>query len=122
MDMLPSLSKWGIDQARQHATEVGQGQPLAKVSIVRKRITSVQVDHFIDFISRPEMMQDVAFGTKTLKLDSLEHIVIPAVVRIAIPSRIIEQYITYCEQQEFEPAGQRSLYRMIKACKNHCKV
>jgi len=62
------------------------------------------------------MVQDVAFGTKTLKLDSGDSIIIPAVVRTMIPSRIIGQYQSYCTQNSFEPAGQRSLYRMIGVC------
>ena len=33
-----------------------------------------------------------------------------------IPSRIIEQYQSYCTQNGFEPAGQRSLYRTIDVC------
>ena len=49
-------------------------------------------------ISRPEFVQDVAFGTKTLKLDSGEKIIIPAVIRIVIPSRIIRQYLDYCKE------------------------
>jgi hypothetical protein len=36
------------------------------------------VDHFIEFISKPEFVQDMAFGTKTMKLDSGEKITIPA--------------------------------------------
>ena len=68
------------------------------------------------FISRPEMVQDVAFGTKTLKLDSGDSIIIPAVVRTMIPSRLIEQYQSYCAQNGFESAGQRSLYRVIDVC------
>jgi len=75
-----------------------------------------KVDHFIEYISRPEFVQDVAFGTKTLKLDSGEKIIIPAVIRTVIPSRIIRQYLDYCKEQEFEPASQRSLYRMIEVC------
>ncbi|KAK3745426.1 hypothetical protein QZH41_010250, partial [Actinostola sp. cb2023] len=116
MKMLPTLSKWRIDQARQHATEVGKGQPIPEASIFRQRISNVQIDHFIDYISRPEMLQDVAFGTKVIKLDSGESIIIPAVVRTMIPTRIIEQYISFCKQQNFVPAGPRSLYRIIKVC------
>ncbi|KAK3737607.1 hypothetical protein QZH41_001578 [Actinostola sp. cb2023] len=63
------------------------------------------------------MLQDVAFGTKVLKLDSAgESIIIPAVVRTMIPTRIIEQYVSFCKQQNFVPAGPRSLYRIIKVC------
>ncbi|CAH3046708.1 unnamed protein product, partial [Porites lobata] len=115
-EMIPGLSKWRIDQARQHATEAGKGQPLNEIPSFRTRIEHEKVDHFIEYISRPEFVQDVAFGTKTLKLDSGEKIVIPAFIRTVIPSRIIRQYLDYCKEQEFEPASQRSVYRMIEVC------
>lgn len=104
--ILPGLSKWRIDQARDHATKSGRGQPVAEKQIFRSRINNDQMDHFLDFVSRPEFLQDVAFGTKTMKLDSGERITIPAVVRTLIPTRIIEQYISYCKQQQFQPAGE----------------
>ena len=116
MTLIPSLSKWKIDQARQNASDIGKGREVPSEPIYRTRISPSQVQHFVDFISRPEMVQDVAFGTKTLKLDSGDSIIIPAVVRTMIPSRIIEQYQSYCAQNNFEPAGKRSLYRMIDVC------
>ena len=115
-EMIPGLSKWRIDQARQHATEAGKGQPLPEIPSFRTRIEPEKVDHFIEYISRPEFVQDVAFGTKTLKLDSGDKIIIPAVIRTVIPSRIIRQYLDYCKEQEFEPASQRSLHRIIEVC------
>ena len=115
-EIIPGLSKWRIDQALLHATSSGRGQPVLEKPIFRTRIGSVNVDHFLDFISRPELLQDVAFGTKTLKLDSGERITIPAVVRTMIPTRIIKQYISYCEEQQFEPAGERSLFRILDTC------
>lgn len=115
-ERLPGLSKWRIDQARQHATESGKGQPVPEIPSYRAKIDREKVDHFIDFISKPEFVQDMAFGTKTMKLDSGEQIIIPAVIRTVIPSRIISQYLEYCEDEEFEPASKRSLYRMIEVC------
>ena len=61
-------------------------------------------------------MQDVAFATKTLKLDSGERITIPAVVRTLIPSRIIEQYTSYYREKWLEPASTRFLFRMLEIC------
>ena len=84
--MISGLSKWRIDQARSHATETGKGQPILEKPIYRARIENAKVDHFLDYISRPELLQDVAFGTKTLKLDSGGRVIIPAVVRTLIPS------------------------------------
>ena len=114
--MIPGISKWRIDQAHQHATEAGKGQPLPEIPSFHTRIDREKVDHFIEYISRPEFVQDVAFGTKTLKLDSGEKIIIPAVIRTVIPSHIIRQYLHYCQEQEFQLASQHSLYRMIEVC------
>ena len=114
--MIPGLSKWRIDQARQHATEAGKGQPLPEIPSFHTRIELEKVDHFVEYISRQEFVQDVAFGTKTLKLDSGEKIIIPAVIRTIIPSCIIRQYLDYCKEQDFEPASKRSLRRMIEVC------
>ena len=33
-----------------------------------------------------------------------------------IPSRIIEQYTSYCKQKDFEPASTRSLFRKLEIC------
>ena len=115
-EMISGLSKWRTDQARQHATEAGKGQPIPQIPSLCTRIEHAKVDHFIEYISRPEFVQDVAFGTKTLKLDLGEKINIPAVIRTVIPSRIIRQYLYYCKEQEFEPASQSSLYQMIEVC------
>ena len=115
-NLIPGLSKWRIDQARQHAIEAGKGQLVTEKAIFRERIDPIKVDHFINYISRPDLLQDVAFGTKTLKLDSGERIIIPAVIRTIIPSRIISQYMAHCKEQEFEPASERSLFRMLEIC------
>ena len=114
--LIPGLSKWRIDQARQHSTEAGEGQLVPGKPIFRTRIDPMKVDHFINYISRPDLLQDVAFGTKTLKLDSGEHIIILAVIRTLIPSRITSQYTSYCKQQEFVPTSERSLFRILEIC------
>ena len=87
--MIPGLSKWRIDQARCHATDVGEGQPIHDKHTFCTQLDSVKIDHFVDYISRSCFFQDVAYGTQKLKLDSGEHPVIPAVIRTLLPSRII---------------------------------
>ena len=57
--MIPGLSKGRIDQARNHATETGKGHPILEKPKYRARIEN----HFLDYISRPELLEDVAFGT-----------------------------------------------------------
>ena len=114
--MIPGLTKWRVDQARCHATDVGEGQPLLEKPIFRIRLDPAKTDHFIDYISRPCFLQDVAYGTRKLKLDSGGHAVIPAVIRILIPSRIIAQYQAYCREIGFDPASERTLFRILEVC------
>ncbi|KAK3727233.1 hypothetical protein QZH41_006993 [Actinostola sp. cb2023] len=68
--MIPGLSNWQIDQARRHAVEDGPGNSVIPTPIKRTRLDPVKTNHFVNFIARPNFLQDVAFGTKDLKLDS----------------------------------------------------
>ncbi|XP_031562044.1 uncharacterized protein LOC116297871, partial [Actinia tenebrosa] len=72
-ELISGLSKWKIDQARIHGIETGKGQTVSTQPLFRQRIEQAKVDHFIEYISQPEFLQDVAFGTKTMKLDSGEN-------------------------------------------------
>ena len=115
-EMIPGLSKWRIDQSRCHATDVGEGQPIHDKPIFRARLDPVKTDHFVDYISRPCFLQDVAYGTQKLKLDSGGHAVIPAVIRTLIPSRIVAQYQAYSREIGFDPASERTLFRILEVC------
>ena len=46
-------------------------------------------------------------------MESGETIEIPNVIRLVIPSRVVEQYITFCKEQEFEPLSKRTLLRIL---------
>lgn len=115
-EMIPGLSKWQIDQARRHAAEEGAGKPVVSAPITRTRLDPVKTNHFVNFIARANFLQDVAYGTKELKLDSGEKITIPNVIRTMLPSRIIKQYVSYCQETAFEPASERTLYRIVDVC------
>lgn len=107
-----------IDQARLHAKNVGPALPVDNLTITRDRLDESKMDHFIDFVSRPEFVQDVAYGTKTIKLSHGEKLTIPNVVRTVIASRIIELYEGYCKETNFQPLGRSSLYSIIQVSLN----
>ncbi|KAI8515676.1 hypothetical protein Bbelb_064890 [Branchiostoma belcheri] len=115
-DLIPGLSKWRIDQARQHAAEAGPGNPVEQQPIYRTRLSPVKTDHFLAFLTQPHLLQDVAYGTKTMKLDSGERITIPAAIRTLIPSRIIQQYKRHCSDTGFIPLQDRNLFKVIEVC------
>ena len=72
LQMIPGLTKWRIDEARKHAFKNKPGQPIEPPTPQRTRPDPVKVDQFLDFMSSPSFLQDVAYGTRNLKLSSGE--------------------------------------------------
>lgn len=84
--MIQGLRKWHIDQARRHTAEAGPGQPVVSAPIQRTRLDPVKTNHFVNCIASANFIQDVAYGTKKVKLDSGDKITIPKVIRTMVPS------------------------------------
>ena len=76
-----NLSDRQIKKARAHSSSEGPGIPITKIPQHRIRLDKCQLDHFLEFTSRPYFYQDVAFGSRKLKLDSGEELVMPNIVR-----------------------------------------
>ena len=112
--LIPGLSKWRIDEARKHAFQTKPGQPIDPPRITRCRLGAVKVDHFLDFLSSPSVLQDVAYGTRTLKLESGESLEIPNMVRTVISSHLVRMYLNFCVESNFEPLGRSTLFSIIK--------
>ena len=115
------MTVYRIDQARKHALEVGTGQPVIIGPNKKSRLDDVKIDQFLDFVSRPEIIQDVAFGTKVIKLSHREKLEIPNVVRSVIASRIIDIYQSYCEETGFSSLKTRLLNSIIQV-RHHVNV
>ena len=90
------VAKWRIDEARKHAFLNEPGQQIEPPQIKRSRLHPAKVDHFLDFVSSPSFLQDVAYGTKKLKLSDGDTLEIPNVVRTVIASRLVQLYTSYC--------------------------
>ena len=72
------------------------------------------MDHFVDFIVSPHYLQDVAFGTKFLKLSNGEKMEIPNVVRTVTASRLVNLNLSFCKEEEFVPLGKSTLFTVLK--------
>ena len=108
------LSDRQIKKARAHAKNVGVGFTVEKLPSHRVRIDLVKLEHFLSFADQTHFYQDVAYVTRTLKLDSGERLVMPNVVRIVGRSTMIEQYFKYCCEEAFDPLGRSTLYRILQ--------
>lgn len=112
--LIPGLTTWRIDEARRHASLVGPGKLVELRPISRTRLDMKKVDHFVEFASSPLFLQDVAYGTKHLKLTTGEKLEIPGVVRTLISSRLISMYQSYCSEIGYEPLGRSTLYTILQ--------
>ena len=114
--LLPGISLRQVKNARKHALEQGRGEPKTRNEIFRCRLNMEKVRDFIEFCSRSTFLQDVAFGTKTLKLSSGERIPIPSVVRTMTASKIIYLYHEECREHDVEPLKERTCFRLLEVC------
>ena len=113
-ELIPEVTRHQVTQAKKHKEQFGRGASAPVSSgLPRERVDSSKVDHFLDFITSGRVIQDLPFGTKNIKMESRETIEIPNVIQLMIPSRVVEQYITFYKEQEFEPLSKRTLLRIL---------
>ena len=122
LSLIPGLTKWRIDEARKHAFQNSPGRFIEPPALHRSRLEPSKVDHFLDFIASPSFLQDVAYGTKSLKLSDGEKIEIPNVVRTVIASRLIQLYQSYCAESGFTPMGRSTLFSILKVVSIHFEI
>lgn len=108
------LSDRQIKKARAHAKSIGAGLNSPKIVHHRTRIDLSKLNHFLTFADQPYFYQDVSYGTRMLKLESGEQIMMPNVVRTVTRSTVIEQYFKHCSDDHFEPLGRSTLFQILK--------
>ena len=79
-------------------------------------ISQTQLDHFLDFITSPHVIQDLPYGEKSIKLSTKEIITVPNVVRMMIPESIVKQYLIYAEECAVAPLSRSTLLRILSIC------
>jgi len=108
-----NMSDRQIKKARAHAKNVGIGMSIKRQPTHRVRIDLSKLDHFLSFVDQPYFYQDVAYGTRALKLKSGEELIMPNVIRTVTRSTMIEQYFKHCTEEEFESLGRSTLFRIL---------
>ena len=80
------------------------------------KVVQGKLEDVILFITSPDVLQDVPFGERLLKLSTGEVIKTPNMVRMMIPERIVQQYQQYCSERGFKPMSKRTLHRVLDEC------
>lgn len=113
--LIPGLSRYRFTASRLHRLHYGIGAPLPQESLaVRERVDPARLEHFIDFITSQQVIQDLPFGRRKLKLSNGETLEIPNVVRLLIPSRLVNQYYQFSKETGFSsPLGRSTLLKIL---------
>lgn len=68
----------------------------------------------INFIFNNGLLQDVAYGTATLKYDNGEKQKVPHAIVVARFNHVISYYLQFCTNDSFEPLSESSLNKILK--------
>lgn len=115
-EYIPGLSGYRFTVANMHCLQRGRGTPVLKQQAGRFRVDEAQLDHFLQFITSPHIIQDLPFGEKFLHLSNGNVIEVPNVIRNMVPQRIAAQYTQYCTETDFVPFSHSTMLRILSSC------
>ncbi len=113
---LPGITKHRVKTARHHKELYGRGAPIQETRSTRMRVSPVQLDHFLTFITSPHIIQDLPFGQRNLQLSNGQVIETPNVIWTMIKQLTITQYVQYCEEADFKPFSTSTMNRILTSC------
>ncbi|KAK3083632.1 hypothetical protein FSP39_000517 [Pinctada imbricata] len=119
LSLIPGLTKHQIDKARKHAFMFGPGkkdETAVSTTLHRQKMDRTKMVHAVEFFSDPSYTQIVSYGTKDMTLDSGQVVTIPHVIRTVMNSTLISLYKSFCNETDFTPLGDSSLFTILKAC------
>lgn len=94
----------------------GRGAPVPLKKSPRMKVNENQLDHFLTFIMRSNVVQDLPFGQRYLHLENGQVLETLKVIRAMIPQRIIEQYTQLCEECDMKPISPVTISRLLSVC------
>lgn len=96
------------------------GRPLEPGKFSRNKLTSSQINHFLDFLQFGGVIQDVASGTRTVELANGRKSIMPNVVRIMHKAEIVRLYMYSCDLENYTQENGRPSERTIWNMLNNC--
>ena len=115
-DLIPELTKHQVDSARKHAAEHGKGVQVESERITRNRLQEAKVDHFVDFLADPVYLKVASYGNIDVKLTAGDVVQMPNVKRSLQACHMVETYLKFCAETDFDPLSRSTLFRLLKVC------
>ena len=97
-----------VNQIRKHASNNKAGMPIEHGHYSRKKLSDAQINHFLDFLQYGGVMQDVAIGTRSVKLSTGRTATILNAMRVVHKAEIIRLYTFTCDKGYAKKKGHPS--------------
>ena len=120
IEKFQGITIYDIKQARKHASNNQAGMPIEPGKYIRKKLSDVQINHFLDFMQHGGVMQDVASGTHSAKLSNGRKTSIPNAVRTVHKAEVIRLYISACDKEGYTKEQGRPSERTLWNILNNC--
>lgn len=106
-----------IKKARSLAANYGPAGSVPQVTVHRNKLDHGKAEHFLDFLFDTGLLQDVAYGTTTLKYDSGDKQTVAHSVLTALKNHVVYAYMKYCDDVSFAHLSRSTLLKIISAIK-----
>ena len=113
---LPGTTQYRVKTAREHGKKYGRGSAVLLSKSPRMRVNYAQLVHFLECITSPHVVIDLAFGQRILSLADGSLLETPNLIRTMIPERIVAQYTQYCKEVDFTPFSRSTMLRVLSSC------
>ena len=118
--MFPGSTRRQINKARKHASIRLSGIPIEPGKFIRVKVTGGQTHHFLDFIQFSGLVQDVASGTRSVKLSSNDKISMQNVIRTVHKAEVIRLFEGACDKDGYNRENGRPPTRTLWNIINNC--
>ena len=110
-------SKRQVDKSRQMRSSQTGIVHVEKKKLSRNRLNTEKCNHFLSFIFASGLIQDVAYGTTTIKFDSGDVQSVPHAILQTRYSHTIDFYLNSCRDMDYPALSKTTLWKILKAIK-----
>lgn len=104
-----------VKRARAIRAQFGPGEMPPEQKLTRNTLDMQKEDHFLNFLFTTDTLQDVAYGTTTLKYDCGQKHVTAHAVLTALKTHAVCDYLQLCAEIEFDCLSKSSLMRLLNS-------
>lgn len=114
-------SLYEIQKARSISKLYGSCPAPPKKNRSYSRLSVEKCKHFIDFLFTTGLLQEVAYGTTNLKLDSGERVAVSNTILNGLHERAVREYIIHCKELNYDALGRSTLLNVLEKMKPHTR-